>query len=35
MNTLANYRGLADKHIRPLIGSVKVGALDGDLLDSF
>jgi integrase len=28
VNTLANYRGLAEKHIRPLIGSVKVGALD-------
>jgi integrase len=24
-NTLANYRSLAEKHIRPLIGSVKVG----------
>ena len=35
VNTLANYRSLADKHIRPLIGSVKVGALDGDLFDSF
>ncbi|MGH3997419.1 MAG: hypothetical protein ACRDTJ_08155 [Pseudonocardiaceae bacterium] len=34
-NTLANYRGLAQKHIRPLIGTVKVGALDGDLFDSF
>lgn len=34
-NTLANYRSLADKHIRPLIGAVKVGALDGDLFDSF
>ncbi len=34
-NTLANYRSLAAKHIRPLIGSVKVGALDGDLFDSF
>ena len=27
-NTLANYRSLAEKHIRPLIGSVKGGALD-------
>ncbi|MBV8993506.1 MAG: tyrosine-type recombinase/integrase [Pseudonocardiales bacterium] len=35
VNTLTNYRSLADKHIRPLIGSVKVGALDGDLFDSF
>jgi integrase len=34
-NTLANYRGLSEKHIRPLIGTVKVGALDGDLFDSF
>jgi integrase/DNA-binding transcriptional regulator YhcF (GntR family) len=34
-NTLANYRSLAEKHIRPLIGTVKVGALDGDLFDSF
>ena len=34
-NTLTNYRSLAEKHIRPLIGSVKVGALDGDLFDSF
>jgi integrase len=35
VNTLANYRSLAEKHIRPLIGSVKVGALDGDLFDAF
>ena len=35
VNTLVNYRSLAEKHIRPLIGSVKVGALDGDLFDSF
>ena len=34
-NTLTNYRSLAEKHIRPLIGTVKVGALDGDLFDSF
>lgn len=34
-NTLANYRSLAAKHIRTLIGSVKVAALDGDLFDSF
>jgi hypothetical protein len=26
-NTLANYRSQAEKHIRPLIGSVKVGHL--------
>jgi integrase len=25
VTTLANYRSLAEKHIRPLIGSVKVG----------
>jgi integrase len=35
VNTVANYRSLAEKHIRPLIGPVKVGALDGDLFDSF
>ncbi|MGH3997893.1 MAG: hypothetical protein ACRDTJ_10575, partial [Pseudonocardiaceae bacterium] len=34
-NALANYRSLAEKHIRPLIGSMKVGALDGGLFDSF
>ena len=34
-NTLANYRNLAAKHIRPLIGTMKVGALDGYLFDSF
>ena len=35
VNTLAHYRSLVEKHIRPLIGSVKTGALDGDLFDSF
>jgi hypothetical protein len=35
VNTLAHYRSLAEKHIRSLIGSVKMGALDGDLFDSF
>ncbi|GAA1298194.1 hypothetical protein [Pseudonocardia xinjiangensis] len=29
------YRGYADKHIRPLIGSLPVGSLDADLFDSF
>jgi integrase len=33
--TVATYIGYADKHIRPLIGSVKVGDLDADLFDSF
>jgi integrase len=31
-STLATYQGyVADKHIRPLIGRVQVGALDADL----
>jgi integrase len=34
-STLATYQGYADKHIRPLIGHVKVGSLDADLFDSF
>jgi len=34
-NTLTNYRNLATKHIWPLIGTTKVGALDGYLFDSF
>ncbi|WP_245585709.1 tyrosine-type recombinase/integrase [Pseudonocardia asaccharolytica] len=34
-STLATYVGYADKHIRPLIGGVQVGALDADLFDSF
>src|SRR6185437_14720412 len=33
--TLVNYRNLAGKHIRPLIGTMKVEALDGYLFDSF
>jgi hypothetical protein len=33
--TLATYRGYVDKHIRPLIGHQKVGAIDADILDSF
>ncbi|ANY06391.1 tyrosine-type recombinase/integrase [Pseudonocardia sp. HH130630-07] len=34
-NTLSTYRGYADRHIRPLIGTTKVGAIDGALFDSF
>ncbi|HET9258468.1 MAG TPA: hypothetical protein VFO16_25185 [Pseudonocardiaceae bacterium] len=34
-NTLATYRSLAAKHIRPSLGATKVGALDGHLFDSF
>jgi len=34
-STRATYVGYADKHIRPLIGAVKVGALDADTFDSF
>jgi integrase len=34
-STLATYTGYADKHIRPLIGQVQVGALDADVFDSF
>jgi hypothetical protein len=33
--TLSTYVGYANKHIRPLIGNVKVGALDADVFDSF
>ena len=33
--TLATYIGYANKHIRPLVGAVKVGALDADVFDSF
>ena len=33
--TLATYRGYVDKHIRPLIGSERIGAIDADILDSF
>lgn len=35
LNTITTYRGYADRHIRPLIGKVKVGELGGDLFDSF
>jgi integrase len=34
-NTLHTYVGYANKHIRPLIGGVKVGSLDAGLFDSF
>ena len=33
--TLRTYRGYVDGHVRPLIGSIKVGALDPDVMDSF
>lgn len=34
-STLSTYKGYADRHIRPLIGTTKVGAIDGALFDSF
>lgn len=33
--TKRTYRGYLDKHVRPLIGGEKVGAIDADILDSF
>jgi integrase len=33
--TLRTYKGLIDKHVRPVIGALMVGRLDGELLDSF
>jgi integrase/DNA-binding transcriptional regulator YhcF (GntR family) len=33
--TRSTYIGYANKHIRPLIGAVKVGVLDADVFDSF
>jgi integrase len=33
--TTRTYVGYARKHIRPLLGELKVGAVDGDVLDSF
>ncbi|MFC7625265.1 tyrosine-type recombinase/integrase [Microlunatus sp. GCM10028923] len=33
--TLSRYQSCFTKHIAPLIGNVKVGAVDADLLDSF
>jgi integrase/DNA-binding transcriptional regulator YhcF (GntR family) len=32
--TLTTYRKYADKHVRPFIGDVKVGALEADIVDS-
>lgn len=34
-NTLSTYRGYADRHIRPLMGTANVGAVGGALFDSF
>jgi integrase len=34
-NTQENYESLARNHIRPLIGDLSVGKIDGELLDSF
>jgi integrase/ribosomal protein S25 len=34
-NTQENYESLARIHIRPLIGDLPVGRIDGELLDSF
>jgi integrase len=34
-NTLTNYRGYLRNHISPLIGQMKVSALDAGLLNSF
>ena len=34
-STLETYRGYVKKHIKPLLGSKKVGLLDADVLDSF
>lgn len=34
-NTLANYGGYVRNHVQPMLGQVKVGALDADVLDSF
>lgn len=34
-NTTENYESLARNHIRPLIGDLSVGKVDGELLDSF
>jgi len=35
MNTIENCRSAAEHHIRPLIGAVRVGALNGKVFDSF
>lgn len=34
-STMTTYARYSDKHIRPLIGTVKVGRLDGDVFDRF
>lgn len=34
-STLATYLGYVEKHVRPLIGHIHVGALDADVFDSF
>jgi integrase len=34
-STMTTYVGYADKHIRTLIGTVKLGSLDGDVFDRF
>lgn len=33
-STVSGYRGYVDKHVRPFIGTVKVGALEPEVLDS-
>ena len=33
--TLDSYRGFVENHIKPLIGKVQVGRIDGEILDSF
>jgi integrase len=33
-STVSGYCGYVDKHVRPFIGQVKVGALDAEMLDS-
>ena len=33
-STVSGYRTYVDKHVRPFIGTVKVGALDAEILDS-
>jgi integrase/DNA-binding transcriptional regulator YhcF (GntR family) len=34
-STLRTYRGYVDKHVEPLLGHLKVGQLDAEVLDSF
>jgi len=33
--TLADYRSLADNHVRPLLGRLQLGRIDGETLDTF